>query len=162
VGLLASASYRSCARRVLHGRDEAVDLLGDLLVGELGSVDGVADACLAPPALAQEAGDRRREDARVEPSRLEFLAALGALALEDLARLVPVEVGARDGDPVDHDADGQQRQQQVEQQPGDHDPREQADVERLGERVDDERAVVLGPAVGTHLAGHQKKLEMLR
>ena len=90
------------------------------------------------------------------------LAALGALALEHLVRLVLVEVGARDGDPVDHDADGEQRQQQVEQQPGDHDPREQADVERLRERVDDQRAVVLGPAVGTHLAGHQKKLEMLR
>ena len=76
---------------------------GDLLVGQLGAVDRVADPGLALARGGEQAGDRLGHRAGVEAPGVEGLAPPSLLALEHLVRLVGVEVRARRGDAVHHE-----------------------------------------------------------
>ena len=97
---------------VLHHAHEAVDLVGDLGVGQVGALDRVADALLATLRLEHLQPDRRRERVDVEllARAGEPLAALGPLAREHAVGLVAVEERARAGGEVDDQRDDQHQQ----------------------------------------------------
>jgi hypothetical protein len=82
---------------------------------------------------------------------------LRALAPEHLVRRVLVEVGARRAREVERRRDRQRVDDDAEQDARDQHEREQDDVERVEQRVGDQRPVVAPAVVGGGCRHGQKK-----